>query len=296
MSCLQPAASSSSAALTVWDAGRMTKRQKVLRVSTRGPTWGQCNICGDTGPLTEDHTPPKCCRGIAAAELQNLHTRLSVEKDRTTVPRRFQGGICFRTLCARCNGLLGRDCDPALAEFCEQVRAMANSTLQLPAAIPVEIAPQAVMRSVLGHLAAQGVGRYAKGPITEPLKDYILNRALPLPAPIRMYYWLYPHRPQVLIRDAVRSHLSTKTLVSFWLLKFFPLAFLVTLDEPSERQFRQHNLDTYRGVTIESRQSISVQLRPLVHPMWPEAPGDDAIILYGPEALVANPITRIVRP
>jgi hypothetical protein len=273
----------------------MTKRQQIRRINTRGPRRGECNICGENGPLTEDHTPPKSCRGIAAAELQSLHARLSFEEHRTTAPRRFQGGVHFRTLCARCNELLGRRCDPALARFGDQVRTIANSSsLHLPAVMPVEIAPQAVMRSVLGHLAAQGVGRYRKGPITEPLRDYILDFSLPLPQQIRIYYWLYPHRAQVLIRDAVMGRVNTDVTVLFWLLKFFPLAFLVTFDEPPERQFQPFNLDTFRDVGIDSHRRIFVQLRPLMHPRWPEAPDDHRFILYGEQSLVADPLTRII--
>jgi hypothetical protein len=59
-----------------------------------------------------------------------------------------------------------------------------------------------VMRSVLGHLRAMGIGRYRKGHMTEPMCDYILDRTLPLPNQIRFYYWLYPFRRRVLVRDA----------------------------------------------------------------------------------------------
>ncbi len=30
-----------------------------MRLNTRGPQYGKCNICGEEGKLTDDHTPPK---------------------------------------------------------------------------------------------------------------------------------------------------------------------------------------------------------------------------------------------
>jgi len=57
----------------------------------------------------------------------------------------------------------------------------------LPAILGFEAKPQRIMRSLLGHISAQGVGRYRKGAITEPLKNYILDLAVPLPNEIRIY-------------------------------------------------------------------------------------------------------------
>lgn len=274
----------------------MTKRQgKSHRISTKGPLTGRCNICGNDGPLTEDHAPPKSCSSIKSIEVRSLHDKLSADGEESQRPRHFQAGIAFRSLCKRCNGLLGSQYDPALADFCLKVRSLANGTLHLRDVISIEIQPQAVMRSVLGHMAAQGADRYLKGPITEPLRDYILDAASPLPAPIRMYYWLYPFRQQVLVRDAVRLNIGNRVIVSIWLMKFFPLAFLATLDEPSERQFHANNLDTFRDSSNEQLQTISLRLRPVVHPNWPEAPDDSAVILYGPQALAADPRTLIHR-
>ena len=200
----------------------MPKRTIIMRLNTRGPQYGKCNICGEEGKLTDDHTPPKSCGGITDAELRGLHEKLAAEGARWTKPRRFQAGVCYRTLCARCNGLLGREYDPALAEMSNQVRAVATSSLRLPPQLRLKIAPAAVTRSVLGHIAAQGINRYKKGPLTEAFRDYILDPTLPLPHSLRLYFWLYPHRPQVLIRDAAFTEIGRRAHFCFWLMKFFP--------------------------------------------------------------------------
>src|SRR5690606_22437439 len=118
--------------------------------------------------------------------------------------------------------------DPALAHFCAEVRA-AYEAPGWPLQFSIEIQPQLVMRSVLGHLSAVGVGRDQNGPLTQPLRDYLLDTAQPLPPMVRVYYWLYRSNTQVLVRDAAMGWLGSGARpFTFWLMKFYPLAFLVT--------------------------------------------------------------------
>lgn len=229
-------------------------------------------------------------------ELRNLRDRISVGDEKWEQPRRFQAGVAFRSLCRRCNtDLLGAIYDPALGEFSTQVRALADSPLSLPAAINVTIRPQAVMRSVLGHLAAQGVERYEKGIYTEPVRDYLLDSTRPLPSQLRMYYWLYLYRSTILIRDAARIEQlgSGQGGVAFWLMKFYPLAFMITLSEPAQRLYRLDNLDQFANTPFAHEVSMRLSLRPLVPGMWPEHPASTAVVLYGPQAMVANPLPQL---
>jgi len=265
------------------------------RINTKGPRFGRCNICGDERPLTEDHTPPKSCGLVNQMELQSLHDKVVASGERWHQPRRFQAGVSFRSLCARCNNLLGAQYDPALADLCRQVRDLANTTLYLGPAVSVKIRPQAVMRSVLGHLAAQGVDRYPKGPLTEPLRDYILDGTASLPAQLRIYYWFYPYRAQVLVRDAARMELGLDITLAFWLMKFFPLAFYVTHNEPQHRLYSLHNLDTFGNMPLAQEEVVPIQLRPLVHSEWPERPGSNDAIMYGQQAVSASPLSKVRR-
>lgn len=211
--------------------------------------------------------------------------------------RYFQRGPSYRSLCGRCNNeLLGAIYDPALAHFCTEVRRITNTRLELPYRFAINVQPQLVMRSVLGHLAAMGVNRYRKGDVTEPFRDYMLDQTLPLPTQVRFYYWVYPFRSQVLIRDACISNLRSRVITLFWLMKFFPLAFLVTFDEPEGRQFQALNLDQFRFVQFDSYVPIDIQLFPLVHEHWPESPTDESFIMYGEQAVTIFPRNKIMRP
>jgi hypothetical protein len=264
----------------------------IARLTTRGPAVGQCNICGARGPLTNDHTPPKSCGLGTPVELQSLRSKISTSGEKWDQPRRFQSGVTYRSLCARCNNkLLGQTYDPALASFSAQVRALASSQLALPSTVQLSVQPQAVIRSVIGHLCAQGVERYAKGPFTEPIRDYLLDSALPLPGGLRLYYWLYPYRSQVLIRDAARiEHLgSGQGVNAFWLMKFYPLAFMVTLDEKGPHAYTLTNLDQYGRDPFALVRALPLSLRPQMPGGWPEHPESDAAILYGPQAVVGDP-------
>jgi hypothetical protein len=265
-----------------------------LRISTRGPKIGQCNICGEKARLTEDHTPPKCCGRGTPMELRNLRDKMSSADGKwEQQPRQFQAGVSFRSLCERCNTqVLGAKYDPALGEFSAQVRALASSPLTLPHALDVTIRPQAIMRSVLGHLAAQGVERYQKGPYTEPIRDYLLDSDLPLPSPLRIYYWLYPYRSTVLIRDMARiEHLgSGRGAVAFWLMKFYPLAFMVTLSESSQRLYRMDDLDRFAHLPFKEHVTVRLSLWRLIPGHWPENPQGTAAVLSGPQAMIADPL------
>lgn len=259
-----------------------------ILVNTFGPRLGQCNICGEHGPLTDDHTPPKGCHRPTQVELQHLSYLLS---GTTNVPkgRRSQNGVKYRTLCGRCNNsLLGAKYDPHFIEFVNSVALHLRSPIALPSSITIPGRPQAIVRSLLGHLSAQGVDRYLKGPLTEAVRDYFLDDGLPLPSVIRVFYWAYPFRVHVMLRDAAFSHLPTGRHFPFWLLKFYPLAFLVAWDEPVGLTYPIHSLEPWRSVPIDVVADLPLDLSAIPPLFWPEAPTRESMLMYGQEAIHAR--------
>lgn len=273
------------------------KRQSRIsrRIDVKGPAAGYCNICGEFAKLTQDHIPPKSCRGVTRSEIHQLHSKFS-DSPTLPTPQRFQAGPYFRTLCERCNGLLGREYDPALAEFSRQVRALVHTRLQLPDRMQILIRPQRVLRCVLGHIAAHGLNGFKnEAPITLPLKDYILDPTNPLPDTIHVYYWVYPFSAQVLLKWAGMLRLDGTPPLTFSLLKFFPLAFLMTIQEETGQRFSLPTLDTFRKASIDSQHEVILPLRPLPHRLWPENPDDDGIIMYHDDyAHLVKPLTRLI--
>lgn len=260
-----------------------------VTILTRGPRQGVCNICGQHGDLTEDHTPPKGCIKVSQVELHHIIKRLAEEESHNHKGRISQNGVKFRTLCKRCNNtLLGTDYDPSLISFVNHAGAFLRSGLQLPSETTIKGHPQKIVRAVLGHLSAQGVDRYLKGPETEALRDYMFDTNLPLPEGISVHYWPYPYRPQVIIRDAAFSYLPSQQVCAIWLLKFFPIAFLVTWRKPSDLKFHVANFDPWRSSPFNYEAELPLVLRPIIHEYWPEAPTDHSIVVYGREAMVAD--------
>lgn len=258
-----------------------------MLIQTRGAKIGQCNICGEIGSLTEDHTPPKGCYKPKPVELFPIIDHLAADP-----PRRSgtisQNGVKYRTLCGRCNNsLLGREYDPEFIAFVNGIGAALRTSIKLPNVVTYKLKPQRVMRALLGHMSAQGVGRYLKGPETEPLRNYILDPALSLPNSIKVYCWPYPYSRQVIVRDCGLMDIRSGQHVICWLLKFFPVGFLATFDQKPGYRFHGIELSRWRSVGIDEDASIPFALTPVPHQFWPEAPTENSIVFYGKEAVMS---------
>ena len=256
-----------------------------LNLITRGAKSGACNICGDIGPLTEDHTPPKGCVRPTAMELQHVSHRLAAEKAMKT---KANDGVKYRTLCARCNNaLLGGRYDPALIDFVNRVSVLLNSAVVIPRTMPVAAKPALIVRAVWGHLAAVGVDRYLKGPRTAEFRDFFLDETLPIPAGMNFYYWVYPYRRQALIRDAGALDARGPYHAIFWLMKFYPLAFAVWMPE-TDYALELRDLAAYRTSSPDDIVDVMVDLEPVPHELTLEAPTTTQAIFFGQDSVVAT--------
>lgn len=284
--CVCRPRASNTRSTTDWPADRRSYDLRMsYRIATRGAREGRCNICGEVGKLTEDHTPPKGCYKPKQVELQSILRRLTATTEGPG-SRISQNGVKYRTLCARCNnGLLGANYDPCFIDFVNQIAALLNSQLILPPTMFVKGNPQAIMRALLGHLAAQGVDRYLKGPLTEAYRDYFLDTSLPLPEGLEVFYWVYPFQSHVMARDAVYVDFGDQQPVMIWILKFFPVAFMVTWKMGFISPFPLMELSQWRDVPFAEEVELPVRLVPLPPEGWPEAPTDNSTVAYGREAI-----------
>lgn len=262
-------------------------------VQTFGGKEGRCNICGNVGPLTADHSPPKSCYRPKAVQVRHIVEMLSPnEMTEKAKGRLLQNGLTFRTLCHRCNNdFLGLRYDPELACFTNSVANFLTSSMTLPGVATIRGNPQRMMRSIFGHIAAQGVDRYLKGPETEPLVDWFQDDTLPLPEGVRFYYWPFPYQGCVIFRDAVYLQISTGKPVVIWLMKFFPVSFLMAFEKTPEPYFTLPTLSAYHNA-LPVEVDLPLVLQNIPHRYWPEAPSDDSAITYGREAMFAVPHIR----
>jgi hypothetical protein len=261
---------------------------------------GQCNICGGTGALTQDHVPPKGVIHATQMRLDHIAKRLgnSEGDDENARPLALsQNGIKFPTICGNCNNnLLGSKYDPALIDFVNQIIQffMQKAKAPIPQTVNITGKPHKIMRAVIGHLCALSKGRYKKGPHTEAIRNYLLDGSQDLPEPLKFYYWIYPGNAQILVRDFVYMDTGVGDPIFTWLMKFFPVAFMITWDEkPNSRFFLVNEMSAWRGYgVLDSEMPIPINVTQTIHPLWPECPTDNSIALYGESAFIATQYTN----
>ena len=257
-------------------------------IETRGPEIGICNICGLRAKLSADHIPPKGVPRVGQAFLTDLATHLNVKK--TKVDRRyFQRGVHYRSICATCNNqLLGGSYDPELVRLTAEIDRAFHRQLYAP----IEVTAKAgrVARSAIGHLLANGLNRHREGKVDAQLTDFVLDRESAFPADLRMYYWLYPDNRQIVIHGAGTVALGCGVGIPFFkLIKFYPIAFLITLGDVHDRDFRFPGLHQALEAGVDADHRFEFDLTSIPHVRWPEHPRTDDAILYTPGATIATP-------
>lgn len=261
-------------------------------VNTWGPAVGHCNICDSHTKLTEDHVPPKGTLGIPQADLFHIVELLSGQRPiGKKKGRLMQNGVKFRSLCARCNSaLLGAQYDPELIKFSNSVHMFLKSAISIPEVASVEIKPGLVARSVLGHLFAIGIERREKTPMLAAAAQFFEDVNLPIPDGMEIYYWVYPYKRQLAVRDgALLTDFFKSPPIVFWCLKYFPLGFMITWDEDVVGRI---NLPRLRDFMINGGNhpaKVPLIFKPVVEEAWPEAPTENGATFYGSGAFGALP-------
>ncbi|WP_178861265.1 hypothetical protein [Thiomicrorhabdus cannonii] len=253
------------------------------RISTRGPKEGYCVICGDYGKLTRDHVPPKKCNNLKSVELKTL---LQHSSEKST----SQGGTHFQTICTNCNShLLGTEYDPSLVEFSNAITGLAlgksRDLVVLPRVTGVDIKPQRVARSVVGHvLAAIAVDEAQSGlvdaPMSSAMREYFLDETLPLPDSLEIYYWLYPSNNQVVMKNVAKGILGTGKSIFGHVIKFLPLGFWLVWDKPEDFKIGFRSLLQNKSIGIDSEVHALVDLHGVPSLNYPEMPQDHEMTLF----------------
>ena len=276
---------------------RATRRLKRAQeqVLLRGPREGHCVLCGVFGKLTRDHVPP---RGCGNASDMVLRTLVDVAGPDACGPAAIsQGGAHFRTICETCNTrLLGAEYDPELAKMCTVVsgcaRAAYESRLILPENVLVWVRPQRAARAVVGHaLAANAVREVIQPPVDAPfpdaLRQYFLDPAKPLPEKVDIYFWVYPSRRQVIVKGAAKASLASLARGRFLLgdiIKFFPFGFWILWDKPKLARIPHPLLVPDRSMGIDDAVQMTISLRRIPPPGFPEHPADDEMMLLSDDS------------
>lgn len=260
-----------------------------MRIETRGSKIGICNICGVYGPLTEDHIPPKGVLRPKQVEIMQLVDLMSIPRP-TKTSRTSQNGVKYRTLCSECNNrLLGSKYDPTLIKFANEIKMFLTSNFHLPSSTLLQVKSGRLIRSVIGHLLAHGVGEHRTGTMINDLTDYFLDENLLFPKNIRLYYWIYPYHEQIILKSFGISFEYWNSFAACMLLKFFPISFLFVVDEPSDWSIPADRLDLGAPQSIDQEVRIRLQFANIPNQRWPEFLGDTGMTMHTPGATAAIP-------
>jgi hypothetical protein len=238
-----------------------------------------CNICKKSASLSWDHVPPKGGIDLKPVEQVTIlqHLAGNPEEQKFHIS---QNGVKYRTLCKHCNERLGHSYDPVLNSFALGVGQILKSIVEVPPIIHYKTQPAILIRAILGHLlAAKGV--IDDVVVDQKIREFLFDDQAQLPEEIKIFYWIYPYKEIVIVRDvvmpAVRGDFSRNGFFS-GILKYFPIAYLVCNLEQYEGL---DELTIYHDLKFEDTVEISIRLTDVKHPAWPEMPDDGNFMAGG---------------
>ena len=252
----------------------------------------RCNICRNQATLCWDHVPPKGGIEIMPVELMTI-LELLTAKYTQAISSISQNGVKFRTICQNCNNTrLGSRYDPVLNEFAIGVGKFLKTPLKIPPVINYEtrpnplivcgLEPQMLVRAIVGHMLA-AKSHFESTTIDEKLRDFFNDESADFPNDLKIFYWIYPYPYTVIIRDVVMPSVrgNFATMGCFSILKYFPLAYLLCNFDSYEGL---DDLTFYYDTNPLTVSPISINLKQVRHPQWPEIV-DDTNFLVGGQSL-----------
>lgn len=221
---------------------------------TPGRKHGPCRLCQRHAPLYIDRVPPKGSPRLSQAEITCIAQILQVPPATRHHPLRPPS--TYRTLCGDCkHQRLSVHYDSALMDATNQV-SRALTALTTPAStLTVTLDPGAVARAVIAHSLAANRPRRSDTRNAQ-LSTFILDAHAAFPTELDLYCWIYPYPRRVI-------HHERDTGV--WIVKYFPLGFLITWQQPPPTQ-NLANLTDYSGDTA----TVSLMLTDLPSADFPE--------------------------
>lgn len=260
----------------------------VARFQNRGPKEGECNICTKHGLLTADHIPPRSIQSVSQVEMMSIISFLG-SGDTKKGKLLSQDGVKFKTICTQCNNnLLGGRLDLSLISLANSVRGRLLSNVYSPVGHSFCVEINKLTRCVAGHVLAYGVDRGSdKSIYTQAMREYVLDESLLPPAGFSLFIWPFPYKETVIIRDGGITLDYFNSFATIWLVKFFPLAFMLVGDVPESWRLPYIDLFPLCTDDINYKSDLILDFDKIPDRRWPEAPGKTGMVLYGQDAMGA---------
>jgi len=204
--------------------------------------------------------------------------------DKSFRPRQDQNGVIYETICNPCNNHLGDKYDHALIDFSHSIETFVKSKLYLPDSFEVECQPNALMRSILGHILAAKTFTDRLSKIDSLIRPCVLDPSIPIPNDIHIFYWLHPYEQSVILRDVgmpdVRDNpWGHEKFTIFNIIKFYPLAFLISHQLPSYDNLP--SLHLFNPISFTDRTSVKINLLATRESSFPESLSDGNFLMLG---------------
>ena len=123
---------------------------------------------------------------------------------------------------------------------------------------------------------------------TLEMSRYFLDETATLPEGYQMYCWLYPYNDQFASQCSGRlSRLGGATVLQS-ILKFYPVAFLLTKQGAPEVRSGLTRLDDLLSSDVDCHVLLDIAVSGLPPRRWPEMPGDDDCVMHTPMSLGAR--------
>ena len=116
------------------------------------------------------------------------------------------------------------------------------------------------------------------------IREAVLNPDKPIPDAINIFYWIYPYAQQVVLREGVMPLRRGRfdDIQRFNLLKYFPIAYLVT---DADRYEGLEALTLWRNEPADQEFELAIRLDQVHDAFWPEAPDAGNFLLIGEEGM-----------
>lgn len=252
-------------------------RQRRLQDPQLAPTKGnrgECALCGQYGQLSEAHILPQSIGNSGAFSARGFLDSLAADPQ-YSASRRFPNGVSFKTICISCNSALGGTEDEELKRLYTAVRrSLSLSAVTLPYPHQYTVRPNILFRAVIAHLASSN----DRGPPTyfDKLVKSIFRKELSVQdSGLNLFYWRFGGESLTVARDVSVKLFREPRPHIFQLVKFRPLAFLVT-DSTTFQGLARLPIAQHDNVEL----SIPIDLsRSDRSTHWPAHPGDDGMVL-----------------
>ncbi|WP_372633802.1 hypothetical protein [Alcanivorax jadensis] len=254
---------------------------------------GYCLICGNFGPLTQDHVPPQ--GSITISKIEQRHVVEVIGKDSPPVRGVLSpNGSKFKTICSKCNNEHIGANDEEIAKVNRKLTVKINEYFSdihsVISQISVDVDPIKYARAMAGHILAATSVMECKSPPVEseyfdPIKKFVLGDDEAINKTHDIYYWFYPfnrHISAKFVGFRNEGHLSFISLLSF-----FPIAFMLT--KKNEGTFPSHA----RKIEFDSHQLfLDLSSQGAVYSEFPFCglKGNQMMLLNGTQAIVSYPV------